>query len=161
MFLAVAVVVIAGLVALWTLGGGGGDVATGPGNPVQSTRQEALSPAEPLGEDAAPPSAIAADYTLREGERAILIAAEFPTDRPVTLGLTLPVPLTSSTPLKAKIVDGNGRELDALAMVQGEERRSANLDIEAGWLSPGDYLIHLITTERTHLPLRRYPLEVR
>jgi hypothetical protein len=60
-----------------------------------------------------------------------------------------------------RVVDTSGRELRAQAIVQGRERASANLDIEPGWLVPGTYLIHLTTKERSALPLRRFPFEVR
>ena len=104
---------------------------------------------------------IPADFTLLVAETTTIQSSEFPRNRPVRLGLKLPVPAKRFEPLRAKIVDANGRTLDAKAMVQGTEKDSANLEIATGWLSPGHYLIHLTTQESSHLPLRRYPLEVR
>ena len=40
------------------------------------------------------------------------------------------------------------------------EGGSAHLEIEVGWLTPGTYLVYLTTTEKSPLPLRRYPMEV-
>ena len=82
-------------------------------------------------------------------------------DRPVELALVLAEPAAGVAPLSLRILDGNGRELRLHANISGDDRMSASLKIEPGWLSPGAYLIHLRTTERTHFPLRRYPFVVR
>jgi hypothetical protein len=102
-----------------------------------------------------------ADYTLVSDELTTLDAATLPRDRPVTLGLSLPVASANRTALAATIVDESGRRLDAKAAVQGTENQSAYLEIDSSWLAPGTYLIHLTTNEPSHLPLRRYPLVVR
>ena len=64
-------------------------------------------------------------------------------------------------PLQAQLRDTRGRALDLLAAVEVDGRMSARLEVEPGWLLPGSYLVELRTTERSHFPLRRYPLEVR
>lgn len=102
-----------------------------------------------------------ADFTLLDRETITIDFAAIPLDRPLLLDLALPVASPNSDALKATIVDVTGRRLDVLAEITGETKLSAYLEIEAGWLSQGTYLIHLITNERTHLPLRRYPLIVR
>jgi hypothetical protein len=48
-----------------------------------------------------------------------------------------------------------------MAEVPGPDRTIASVALEVEWLSPGSYLIELQTTERTHMPLRRYLLEIR
>lgn len=158
MFVGIAFVVGAALALVSTFRGDGGDVAT--------PDSEAAAPLVP-GQRAASheveivPPVIPADFMLQTAETAVIRSSEFPQDRPVRLGLMLPVPATRFEPLRAKIVDENGRTLDAKAFVQGAEKASANLEIETDWLSPGRYLIHLTTQELAALPLRRYPLEVR
>ncbi|MBW2293361.1 MAG: hypothetical protein JRG89_02490 [Deltaproteobacteria bacterium] len=158
LFVGVAFIVGAALALLSTFRGDDEDLAT--------PNSEAAAPATP-GQRAASdeveivPPVIPADFMLQAAETAVIRSSEFPHDRPVRLGLILPVPATRFEPLRAKIVDTNGRTLDAKASVQGAEKKSANLEIETDWLSPGRYLIHLTTQELSHLPLRRYPLEVR
>jgi hypothetical protein len=45
--------------------------------------------------------------------------------------------------------------------VVATDRGEVRVEIENGWLSPGRYLIEIETTEKSHLALRRYVLEVR
>jgi len=107
------------------------------------------------------PPVIPPDFTLQAAATTIIRSSEFPRDRNVRLGLSLPVPATRFEPLNARIADENGRTLKAVATVQGEEMEIANLELETEWLSPGRYLIQLVTQELSHLPVRRYHLEVR
>jgi len=156
LYIAVAFAVGVGLAALWTFAGFGG------GNPAHQTPNlmpaEAPMKAEAAAEEAPPPPA---DYTLVSGEVLNLTAAELPNDRPVILGLSLAVASPNSDPLDAIIMHDSGRRLDVKAEIVGAAKQSAYLEVEPGWLSPGDYLIHLKTNELTHLPLRRYPIVVR
>jgi hypothetical protein len=122
------------------------------------------SPAAESTRDAPVPAATSAspgDYTLRSGELLRISAADLPTDRPLELDLVLGEPSAGGQPLAARLVDETSREIELRANPTGDQRMSARLAIEPGWLRPGTYLIHLRTTERTPLPLRRYPFEVR
>lgn len=156
LYIAVAFALGVGLTVLWTLAGfGGGDAATDtPG--AMSAQAPMQAPA--TYEQAPPP---AADYTLVANEVLILEAAELPRDRHVTLGLSLAVASPNREPLDVIIMQASGRRLDIKAKIVGAANQSAYLEVEPGWLSPGDYLIHLITHELTHLPVRRYTLVVR
>jgi len=51
------------------------------------------------------------------------------------------------------------RALEAVVAASGEQH--ASVELPADWLPPGRYLVELRTRERTHLPLRRYLVEVR
>ncbi len=137
--------------ARWTFDSGGGDADGGGTSPVAAV-------ADPEQDSTGPRPA---DYTLRFGESMQISAAALPNDRPVELALVLAEPAAGVAPLSLRILDGNGRELRLHANISGDDRMSASLKIEPGWLSPGAYLIHLRTTERTHFPLRRYPFVVR
>jgi hypothetical protein len=170
LFLAVAAAVVVWQIALFSFDGGGGDAAhpadampppaPAPREPAprepEATRIETPAPAADEFVAGAP-----ADYALTSNELATLEAARLPADRPVILGLVLPVPSPSPEPLRVVVVGEDGRELRAQAKVADRDGASANLEIEAGWVTPGTYLIHLTTNERSALPLRRYPLEVR
>lgn len=133
---------------------------------VATSTSDSAAPAVPgeqtgsgIGE-AAPP-VVPPDFTLQAAATTIIRSSEFPRDRNVRLGLSLPVPATRFEPLNARIADENGRTLKAVATLQGEEMKIANLELETEWLSPGRYLIQLVTQELSHLPVRRYHLEVR
>jgi hypothetical protein len=161
LFLAVAAVVVAWQAALLMLGDDADEVPP-PAHVTPAPPEPEPAPQAPAASaeaDAAPTPP--ADYTLTVGEVATLVASELPKDRAVTLGLTLPVASRDATPLRAKIVDANGRTRDAKATIQGATRQSAHLDVDPGWLSPGTYMIHLTTNEAAVLPLRRFVLQVR
>jgi hypothetical protein len=110
--------------------------------------------------DATPP-AVPADFQLQAAMLATLRSVEFPRDRPVRLGLILRVAAVRFEPMNARIGDENGRMLKLKATVQGDAMGSVNLEVDTDWLSPGRYLIQLTTQEMSHLPVRRYRLEVR
>lgn len=158
LFVGIAFIVGAALALLSTLRENSEDLAT-PDS--EAAAPPAHSQPAAIDEVESAPPVIPADFMLQTAEMAVIRSSEFPPDRPVRLGLMLPVPATRFEPLRAKIVDADGRTLDAKAFVQGAEKGIANLEIETDWLSPGRYLIHLTTQELAALPLRRYPLEVR
>ncbi len=150
--LVVATAVAGLLLVLWSSGGrvpGAADPAPAPHpapQPVKAADRE--------------PAALA-DYTLRSGELAKIEVAALSGDRPLTLDLALVEPSRTAEPLAAQLRDMNGRVLDLPAAVAVDGRMSARIEIEPDWLSPGSYLVELRTTERSHFPIRRYPLEVR
>ncbi len=150
--LVVATAVAVLLLVLWSSGGrspGGADPAPAP-----------PSAARPLKAADREPATLA-DYTLRSGEIAKIELAAPSGDRPLALDLALGEPSRTAEPLAAQLRDMNGRVLDLPAAVAVDGRMSARIEIEPGWLSPGSYLVELRTTERSHFPMRRYPLEVR
>ena len=137
---------VALLVALWWLGGSG-------------NRSNPASPAPRPAPPAAPSGP--ADYILQSGELERIDRSALAAGRPVSFDLTLAEPSRNAEPLPAQLRDSRGRVLDLLAAVEVDGRMSARLEVEPGWLLPGSYLVELRTTERSHFPLRRYPLEVR
>lgn len=163
LFVTVVVAVAVYLVGLSLFGGSQLPQASQP------IREERIEPVvEPVLEVAPATAMSAIDYTVDLAQITTISAKNLPVGRPVTLGLTLPEPAPLATQLTAKIVDESNRELDAQALVVGrsptgegaEEGGTARLEIEEGWLTPGTYLIYLKTTEKSHFPLRRYPIEV-
>ena len=101
------------------------------------------------------------DFDLIAGETTSIAAQDLPTERPLVLNLLLPASLPSADALPVRILsmDGSG-ELklpDAVVAADGDRVR---VQIESGWLSPGSYRIEIETSERSHLTLRRYLLEV-
>ena len=133
----VALVAAAVVIGLWALrsfsdGEGGAD----PASPA--TARDPIDVA-----DSAPNAALAGPgaYRLRSGEVKRISADTLLNGRPVALDLVLAEPSRNAEPLSTQIRDGRGRVLDLFATVQGDDRTSARLEIEAGWLSPGDYLV--------------------
>ena len=86
----IAVVVAGWQIALW-FEGSDADSPARSADPAQATEPQA--PIEAI-EDGVPAPQTAADYALRAGEIMTIRAAELPPDRPVILGLVLPVPST-------------------------------------------------------------------
>ena len=145
LLLAAALGVAGLLVGLWWPGGGSSP--NGPAPPPAAWRASA-----------APRPA---DYTLRPAELVKIDQAALPAARALLVELTLVEPSTHAEPLPAQLRETSGRSLDLLAAVELDERRSARVEIEPGWLRAGSYLIELRTTERSHFPIRRYPFTVR
>jgi hypothetical protein len=112
--------------------------------------------------DVSPAKAELADFDLIAGETTSVVAQELPTARPLTLNLLLPAGLSSAAGLPARILAMDGsRELKLSDAVVGDDRDRVRVQLESAWLTPGRYLIEIETTERSHLALRRYQLEVR
>jgi hypothetical protein len=158
-----AVVVAIGALAvgyMLSLGSGDDEIASRDAASTRPAPDDAGARLEPDPIPAAVPT-IHDDYVLVFGERTTLVAAELPEDRPVVLGLALPVPATGAASLPVRVRDDSRRDLTTHAVVEDAALGTAHLEIEPGWLSPGEYLLHLTTTEPSHLPLRRYSLIVR
>lgn len=116
------------------------------------------------GPPSAPPERRASggeDLTLLAGDTLEISADALPAGRPVALNLDLAEPSANGDPLAGRIFSEGRVPLDLSAAILGDERRTARVEIDADWLSPGRYVIEVRTTERTHFPLRRYALEVR
>ena len=101
------------------------------------------------------------DLTLVSGETSEISGDALPVGRATALHLRLAEPSVDGDPLAGRILSEGRAPLDLSAAILGEDRRTATVEIEADWLSPGRYVIEVQTTERTHFPLRRYALEVR
>jgi hypothetical protein len=101
------------------------------------------------------------DLTLLAGEISRISADALPAGRAVALNLQLVEPAANGDPLAGRILTEGRVPLGLSAAILGEDRRTARVEIEAGWLLPGRYVIEVHTTERSHFPLRRYALEVR
>jgi hypothetical protein len=98
---------------------------------------------------------------LRPAELAEIETGTLPVGRPLVVELVLVEPSAHAEPLPAQLRDTTGRAFALLAAVELGERMSARIEIEPSWLRPGSYLVELRTTERSHFPIRRYPIAVR
>jgi hypothetical protein len=98
---------------------------------------------------------------LRSGETLEIDSAALPAGGRVRLQLTLPVASTSDEPRPVRILVEGREPLETLGEHRAGDRKSASLEIDADWLRPGHYIVEVKTTELTHLPLRRYALDVR
>ena len=101
------------------------------------------------------------DFDLIAGETTSIAAQDLPTERPLVLNLLLPASLPNADALPVRILsmDGGG-ELKLPNAVVATDGDRVRVQIESGWLSPGNYQIEIQTSERSHLDLRRYLLEV-
>lgn len=126
-----------------------------------STPRDAEPVQVPPSEAARPASEHGAKFRAHSGELLEISAASLPASGSVDLELALEVPSTSLDPLHVRIADASGRQIEAWATVREEDRMSASVGVEAGWLSPGTYLFELRTTEPSPLPIRRYLVRIR
>ena len=115
-----------------------------------------LQPAEPNR-----PEVEQGVFDLTAGETASISAQDLTSGSPLVLDLLLPATLPSADALPARIIsmDGNG-ELKLPDAVVATDGNRVRVQIESGWLSPGNYQIEIQVSERSHLDLRRYLLEV-
>jgi hypothetical protein len=150
-----AAVVIIAVVALLALS----DRSDAPSNPASDVVEERAA--------AAPPSESAAAIELPTalhlglGEDREIAAADLPSGQPFLLSLTVPAVSDGVGELPVRLIAEDGRVLELMGAVAPDEREQASVPIEANWLNrPGRYIIEVKTTEKSHMPLRRYAIVV-
>ncbi len=75
--------------------------------------------------------------------------------------LELPVaPSPGAASLPGRVIDEDRRTVEIVARIDPALPGWVRVEIPPGFLSAGRYVIEVETTERTHLPLRRYVLEI-
>lgn len=154
--LGIAVSAIA-LLAVWLIVGPFADPPELPEATIALPDAPVEEPAEPVMPLPAPDAAI----TLTSGQvSAPLIAGAFAPDALLNVDLALPVSLATSEPLWARVVAAGREPLMLDGLIRGADRNTVRVEVPAGWLTPGDYLVEIKTTEQTHMPLRRFALTV-
>ena len=78
----------------------------------------------------------------------------------LTMILDLEVPTKSQKSLPARVIGTDSRVFDVEAVVQPNDPERVALNVDSKWLTPDRYLVEVRTTESTHIPLRRFLLEV-
>jgi len=79
----------------------------------------------------------------------------------VALGLDMPDDVRAEGPLATTVVDvTRERVLEVEAVPVSGAGTGVQLEIDTEWLEPGPYMIQVKTNEKSHLPIRRYVLEV-
>lgn len=156
-----AAVVIIAVVALLALS----DRSDAPSNPASDVAEERAA-AAPAATAPPPESAAALELPtalhLGLGENREIAAADLPSGQPFLLSLTVPAVSDGVGVLPVRLIAEDGRVLELMGAVAPDEREQASVPIEANWLNrPGRYIIEVKTTEKSHMPLRRYAIEVR
>ncbi len=62
--------------------------------------------------------------------------------------------------LPVRVIDEEGRAVDIVSRIDPDSRERLRVELPTASLSRGRYVIEVETTEMTHLPLRRYVLEI-
>ena len=62
--------------------------------------------------------------------------------------------------LPVRVIDEEGRAVDIVSRIDPDSRQRLRVELPTASLSRGRYVIEVETTEMTHLPLRRYVLEI-
>jgi hypothetical protein len=155
---ALAIALLLAVAAIVVVGGRG---PAGPGaSPGAPRRPGAVSPpappSEPAARGAGESAPLESGATLEVSRRALRGGA------PLVLELRLGEPDAGVEPLSGRIVVAGRTPRDLTPSLVGRSGSLARVEIDADWLaSPGRYIVEVKTNERTHLPLRRYVLEVR
>lgn len=97
---------------------------------------------------------------ISENGRLTLESTSLPAAEPVALGLAMPDEARGSTSLPTRVVSTDGRKLETQARPIAGNGSGVRIDLEAGWLLPGRYLIEVETRDDGPLSLRRYVLEM-
>jgi hypothetical protein len=119
----------------------------------------AAAPSQPA---AAPQPATSDELRVASGETIAIESSSIQPDRPVVLHLVLGEPSRTDEPRPVRILDAEDgtRNVEGRAVLEGG-RSEARFEIDPSFLHPGRYIVEVKTTEPSHLPLRRYVLEVR
>jgi hypothetical protein len=156
-----AAVVIIAVIALLALS----DRSDTPSNPAADATEERAATSH--AETELPPETAAAielptALHLELGEDREIAAADLPSGRPFLLSLSVPIVTGGVDALPVRLIAEDGRVLEVMGAVAKDGRERAAVPIEANWLNrPGRYIVEVKTTEKTHMPLRRYAIEVR
>lgn len=134
-----------------------GSARLGEGTPSRPAAAREASPVAPLVDLR---ETSLETLSIRSGDTLEIPAGTLAGDEPTVMDLLFPKP-TEAAQLPVRVLAFDGRQLESRGAIRADDRRSASVEIPAGWLSPGRYLIELKTTEQTHFPLRRYVVEVR
>ena len=111
---------------------------------------------------AAPAVEPVARARLASGQTLELRAAELASGEPVALRLDVAQTPPGPVSLPVRVLATDGRVLEIWGTLRDPDRRNASVEIEADFLAPpGRYIVELRTTEKSHMPLRRYAIEVR
>ncbi len=101
---------------------------------------------------------------MASGETIVIRSEDLRSGRPVRLRLALPEPVAAGTEVLAVrllVLDGREPYVTEGGAVTGD-RLGVEVELEADRLRlPGRYVVEMRTTEVTHIPLRRYAIEVR
>jgi len=106
-------------------------------------------------------AAVASVATLATHETIEIPKAWLSADEPLVLKLQLGEPVAGAEPLSGRLLTDGRDPVDITHALRGAGPGVALVEFESGWLSLGRNVIEIKTNERTHLPLRRYVLQVR
>ncbi len=137
------------------------EIATSNGRTDKSGSDDALAiPEESDAASDVPSAPSAPAQRIAEGGRLSVDAASLRDGEVLALGLALSDEARGSEPLPVRIVSVDGRRIETTAVPAEGDGSGLRLELDPEWLEPGRYLIEISTTEKIHLPLRRYVLEV-
>lgn len=155
----------AGVMAVWLVGGpdergAAPDPAATRAVPgAASGTTPRVSPAA----EATPPvhGAYDTERPMKSGETVTVAFSTLPTETPAVVYLEVPAPPAGTGTLAVRVLAEGRDPIELAAPVEGDARDRVRVEIEPGWIPRGRVILEVKTLEETHLPLRRYALEVR
>jgi hypothetical protein len=131
------------------------------GPEVPAVPAVSVSPGEPAdGGVRRAAAARAGELPLASGEAVTLEAAALEAGTPVALRVFLGEPSKTAEPLAVRVYAADGRANRTQGLLGGD-RLDARVEIDPAWLAPGRNIVEVVTTERSHFPMRRYAIELR
>jgi hypothetical protein len=79
----------------------------------------------------------------------------------VRVSLGLAEPSADDEPRPVRLISQPDHRILEVSGALESGRTAATIEVDPGYLEPGTYLVEVQTTERSHLPLRRYFIVVR
>jgi hypothetical protein len=89
-----------------------------------------------------------------------LVHSDIAGDAPFVVHLGLPEPSRDEQPRPVRLISQPDHRILELDGRLSDDRSAAAIEIDPAYLAPGEYLVEVETTERSHFPLRRYAIVV-
>jgi hypothetical protein len=153
--IALGLAALALVIGLWL---GQGSAPPGP----TEAHTEAATPAAPHAASPLQPLELPEPHQrIEERGRLTLEASALPAEGTLSLALDLPDEARGDGPRPVVIASVDGRRLETSAAPRPGAASGVQIEIDPGWLEPGQYMISVSTAERLPLAVRRYVLEIR
>ncbi len=155
---------IAGVIAIGTwLALGGPQRAPDDSSALPDSTAPAVSPAAAVEQAATPPelTAKSGQHRIAAGGRLAIDRADLENEAALAVDLELADDARGTGERTVRVVSTDGRRIDLTATPLPGTGTGVHLNIDAGFLTPGRYLVEIDTVDDHPLKIRRYVVEIR
>ena len=100
------------------------------------------------------------DVRIVSGSEVAIDSAALVPGKPVVLHLVLAEASRTDEPRPVRVLSPEGQAVEGKGSLD-EGRLEVRFEFDSAFLRPGRYIVEVKTTEMSHLPLRRYAIQVR